>query len=353
MSCYIKPSDGEPTDPHTTSSKCSNCSFKLDTYDWMTKMKYKDEENIPELVEVRFKNTRKGFYKNPNKLKLEVGDPVVVESPTGNDVGLISLVSDLVTLQMFKKEISEKSEAVLNIIRLAHKKDLDSWREARELEFETMVQGRKFAKEQRLNMKINDVEYQADRKKATFYYTADGRVDFRELIKVFAKTFKIKVEMRQIGIRQEAGRVGGIGDCGRELCCSTWLTDFTTVPTIAAKQQNLYLNPSKLSGQCGRLKCCLNYELDAYLEALEDFPEEDIIIKTKKGNAKIFKLDILKGIIWFIMIDEHNINPVPVKLDSVHKLIQMNKKKILTDELEKYAVPDFLAKKNSDLNIYE
>ncbi|MEA3497033.1 MAG: regulatory iron-sulfur-containing complex subunit RicT [Bacteroidota bacterium] len=328
--------------------KHSLCSYKLNTFDWMNQLKYVDEENIPEFVEVRFKNTRKGFYKNPAKIRTNIGDAVVVESATGNDVGLISLCSNLANRQMFKKEISRDSEEILRLVRLASLKDIEQWKETRNIENETLLSARKYTRELGLEMKINDIEYQVGRKKATFYYTADGRVDFRELIKIFAKNFKIKVEMRQIGIRQEAGRIGGIGDCGRELCCSSWLTNFTSVPTVAAKQQNLYLNPSKLSGQCGRLKCCLNFELNCYLEALSNFPNENIILNTKKNKAKVFKSDILNGIMWFSYIDNDNDGTFPIHINKVKKIMKMNKKGIYPNDLSDFIQEDILQKKSED-----
>lgn len=306
---------------------------KLNTIDWLSGYFYKDSENIPDIVEVRFKSTRKLICQNPHKLRISPGDTVVIETPTGSDIGMVSLSSMLVGLQLKKKEMNASVESLAPVIRYAGLKDIQTLREARALEYDTLLQARKLSKELNLEMKINDVEYQGDRKKATFYYTAEGRVDFRELIKVYAKTFRVKIEMRQIGIRQEAGRVGSLGDCGREICCSTWLTDFTTVPTIAAKQQNLYLNPAKLSGQCSRLKCCLNYELDTYLEALENFPDENIILKTEKDSFKVAKIDILRGIMWFNNTNEKDSHFYPISLDNIHKIIEMNNNKHFPPEL--------------------
>ncbi|MFC2114483.1 stage 0 sporulation family protein [Bacteroidota bacterium] len=308
--------------------KCRYCCNKLDTFDWMNSFQYPDNASIPEIVEVRFKSVRKIFCKNPEKIKLDIGDYVVVESSSGVDIGVISLVSNLVKIQMKNRGYCAESDFTYSILRIANEKDLKNWEEVKNLEYSTMIKARQLSKELNLAMKINDVEFQADKKKATFYYTAEGRVDFRELIKVFAKNFRTKIEMRQIGIRQESGRVGGIGDCGRELCCSSWLTDFTTVPTIAAKQQNLYLNPAKLSGQCSRLKCCLNYELDSYLEAFENFPDENIILQTDKGKARVFKIDILKGWMWFMLENADTASPVPLHITNVNKIIDMNKKNI-------------------------
>ncbi|MBC8342818.1 MAG: hypothetical protein H8E61_02405 [Bacteroidetes bacterium] len=305
---------------------CKFCCSKLSTTDWMQKYLDPDIAAIPEVVEVQFKSIKKIFCKNPNQLRINVGDYVVVECPTGHDIGFVSISSDLVKLQMKKHAVTLNSESVLNIIRIANDKDLQNWEESKKLEYTTMIKARQVAVELQLQMKFNDVEYQADRKKITFYYTAEGRVDFREMIKVFAKTFRTKIEMKQIGIRQESGRVGGIGDCGRELCCAAWLTDFTTVPTIAAKQQNLYLNPAKLSGQCSRLKCCLNYELDSYLEAFESFPDETIELQISDGFAKVFKIDILKGWMWFINKDSNLSTPFPLHIQNVKKIMDMNQK---------------------------
>jgi cell fate regulator YaaT (PSP1 superfamily) len=321
----------------TDEKKMCSCSCqKLETRDWLENVNHPDLESIPEIVEIRFKSTRKAFFKNPNRLRLKTGEAVMVDLQTGYDLGFVSLVSDLVKRQMKKRNVDVESTPLNNLIRRATDRDKEIWQEAKDMEFDTMLQARKYAKELNLDMKINDVEYQADKKKATFYYTAEGRVDFRELIKVFAKNFRVKIEMRQIGIRQEAGRVGGIGDCGRSLCCADWLTDFTTVPTIAAKQQNLYLNPSKLSGQCGRLKCCLNYELDTYIEALEDFPEEDIVLETKKASARVFKIDILKGVMWFVYNSEEHTLPIPITIENVKKIHGMNSKKRKPDDLEPF-----------------
>jgi len=313
-----------------------NCDIrnKLDTYDWLAGLRLADDEIVSPLVEVRFKNTRKGFYRNPEKFKLSYGDKVVVESTSGYDLGTVGLISTLVTKQI---KVKGNEQIAGNILRMPTEADLNLWEESKRKEVQTKVKARQICRDYGLQMKINDVEYQADNKKATFYYSADGRVDFRELIKDYARNFKVKIEMRQIGIRQEAGRVGGIGECGREICCSCWLTDFNTVPTIAAKQQNLYLNPAKLSGQCGRLKCCLNYELDAYLEAFESFPDEGITIKTEKGDAKVAKIDILNKILWFTMVKDPEAAYWPISVDNTHKIIEMNKNKKYPPDLATYA----------------
>ena len=315
---------------------CNYCCNKLATYDWLSEIEYFEKTPVPEFVEVRFKNTRKLFCRNINKLVLKIGDIVVIETPTGHDIGIVSLVSILVIKQMKKRNISTNSPNILNIVRIASLKDIERWEDYKRKEYDTMIESRKIAAELNIQMKINDVEIQGDGKKTTFYYTADARIDFRELIKRYAKAFKNKIEMRQIGIRQESGRVGGLADCGKELCCSVWLTEFTSVPTVAAKQQNLYLNPSKLSGQCGRLKCCLNYELDNYLEAFEKFPAEDIVLHTQRGNAKVMKLDILKGIMWFCYDNENNLHPIPIHISKVFEIIDMNKRNIKPNDLSAF-----------------
>lgn len=289
------------------------------------------------VIEVKFKGTRKEYYKNPYQHELETGDPVTVESATGGwDVGYVSLTGELVKLQMRKYKVDEKSDMMKKVLRRSSDADMLRYEEGKGLEQETMIKARQCAYGLNLQMKISDVEYQGDRTKATFFYTAEGRVDFRELIKTLAKEFKIKVEMRQIGLRQEAGRLGGIGSCGRELCCSTWLTDFHSVPTTAARYQNLFLNPLKLSGQCGRLKCCLNYELDIYVEALKEFPDENIVIKTEKGIGRVEKMDILKRLVWFRYMDDPGGRFYPLELPKVKKLLEMNAEGILPSDLEEY-----------------
>lgn len=277
---------------------------RLNTFDWLAALDIHDTvEN--ELVEVSFKNgSSKNFYINPSHTRAITGDWVVVDTGNGFDVGKISLTGELVTLQLKKKGI--KNDSVFNnILRKANERDLQRMQEAREREPNMMLQSRVISRSLKLDMKVCDIELQADHRKATFYYTADGRVDFRELIKHFASDFKVKVEMRQIGARQESSRIGGIGSCGRELCCSTWLSDFKSVSTTAARYQNIAINQSKLSGQCGRLKCCLNYELDVYLDALEEFPDRADKIQTQAGNAYLVKTDIFKGILFYVYEKDH------------------------------------------------
>ncbi len=273
---------------------------KLNTFDWLGTMELPAYMKPFDVVEVRFKGTRKEYYKNIHNLDITLNDTVVVELENGTDIGKVSMKGELVKLQLKKNQLSENGE-FRKIIRKANEADIARWKENQELEIPTMYKARTIALQLGLSMKLSDVEYQGDRRKATFYYTAEERVDFRELIKKLADAFKVRIEMRQIGYRQEAGRLGAIGSCGRELCCSTWLTDFKMVHTNAARYQNLSLNPLKLSGQCGRLKCCLNFELDNYLEALKDFPEGDHIrIELANGSYKQIKTDILKRLMLFV-----------------------------------------------------
>lgn len=275
-------------------------------------------------VEVRFKNSRKEIFRNVNNLSLVTGDVVAVEASPGHDIGVVSLTGELVRMQMKRKGVDSKPDEIKKVYRKARQADIDKWREAQELERATMYKARTIAVRLRLEMKISDVEYQGDRTKAIFYYTADDRVDFRELIKVLAEEFKVRIEMRQIGARQEASRLGGIGSCGRELCCSTWLTDFRSVSTSAARYQQLSLNPLKLAGQCGKLKCCLNYELDSYLDAIKDFPDSNVKLEAEKGKAFHQKTDIFKRIMYFSYTDEPD-TFIPVSVDRVKEIVEMNK----------------------------
>jgi len=275
------------------------------------------------IVEVKFKGSRKEFYLNQDHLYLEAGELVAVEATTGGyDVGHVSLTGELVRMQMVKRRVKEE-DVIKKIYRKATPADVDKWKMAKELEWETMHRSRKLALELNLSMKLSDVDYQGDKTKATFYYTAEGRVDFRELIKKMAEQFRIRIEMRQIGMRQEASRLGGIGSCGRELCCSTWLTDFKTVSTSAARYQNLSLNTLKLAGQCGKLKCCLNYELDTYMDALKHIPDNVNVLKTERGDARLQKTDIFKKLMWFSYPMEEAWVPLPIK--RVKEIQQMNR----------------------------
>jgi len=295
---------------------------KMNVFDWLSDMEGPGQY-LFDIVEIRFKNGRKEFFRNSNDLALTTGDAVVVDVPNGHHVGHVSLQGELVRLQMKKKAVKDDDE-IKAIYRIASQKDLDKFRDVKKREMPTLYRTRQIIDDLKLDMKLTDVEYQADNTKATFYYSADDRVDFRELIKLLAAEFKIRVEMRQISLRQEAGRLGGIGSCGRELCCSTWMGEFKSVSTQAARYQNLSLNPSKLSGQCGRLKCCLNYELDTYMEALKDIPEVNKPLETQKGLAKLQKTDIFRKIMWFGYDSENTWYPLDV--NRVNEILEMNKK---------------------------
>nr|WP_189625548.1 regulatory iron-sulfur-containing complex subunit RicT [Sphingobacterium griseoflavum] len=300
----------------------SGCN-KLDVYDWLSDMDLPSNYKPFNIVEVRFKGSRKDFYINTDNLYLEMGEMVAVEPSTGGfDIGHVSLTGELVRLQLKKSNV--KAEAVLKkIYRKANDADVQKYHAAKDLEWETMHRARNLALELGLSMKISDVDYQGDKTKATFYYTAEGRVDFRELIKRMAEAFRIRIEMRQIGMRQEASRLGGIGSCGRELCCSTWLTDFKTVSTSAARYQNLSLNTLKLAGQCGKLKCCLNYELDSYMDALRDIPTNVERLDTEVGIAYLQKTDIFKKVMWYAYPGAENWIPLDVR--QVKEYAEMNR----------------------------
>lgn len=288
-----------------------------------------------DVIEVRFKNSRKGFYRASSDLEIQVGDVVCVNAETGMDVGIVSLTGELVRIQLQRRNVKDNHE-LKKVRHKATQEDIALWQDARKTEWDTMIQAREFSRNYGLEMKISDVEYQGDKSKATFFYTAEGRVDFRELIRKMADTFKVRIEMRQIGMRQEASRLGGIGSCGRELCCSTWLTDFRSVSTSAARYQQLALNPTKLAGQCGKLKCCLNYELDQYLEAVKAFPSANTKLKTKKGRAFHFKTDIFKRTMFFMYEDQMGGSPVPLTVDRVHEILEMNKEGKAPDGLEDF-----------------
>ena len=295
----------------------------MNVFDWLSNMEMPSSNSF-DIVEVRFKGGRKDFFRNVDKLDLTTGDAVVVDVPNGHHIGYVSLQGELVRLQMQRKKIENNGD-IRKIYRVATGKDLEKFEEVKKREMPTLYRTREIIQKHSLSMKLSDIEYQADNTKATFYYSADDRVDFRELIKVLAGEFKIRVEMRQISLRQEAGRLGGIGSCGRELCCSTWLGEFKSVSTTAARYQNLSLNPSKLSGQCGRLKCCLNYELETYMEALQDIPELEKPLLTEKGEAKLQKTDIFRKIMWFGYENENSWHPVPVS--RVAEIIKLNQNK--------------------------
>ena len=302
--------------------KSGGCN-KLNVFDWLANMELPKGQAPFDIIEVRFKNGRKDFFKITDDSEYFVGDIIAVEASPGHDIGVVSSSGELVRLQMKKKGINTASPEIKKVYRKARTTDVQKWHEAQELEKETMYKARTFAVSLNLNMKISDVEYQGDKTKAIFYYTADGRVDFRELIKVLAEQFKVRIEMRQIGARQEAGRLGGIGSCGRELCCSTWLSDFRSVSTNAARYQQLALNPLKLAGQCGKLKCCLNFELDSYLDAIKEFPDSNATLESKKGRAVHQKTDIFKGIMWYSYTD-HMSEFIPIGINRVKEIMALN-----------------------------
>ena len=307
---------------------------KLDTYNWLGDIPSSFQNT--DLVEIRFKNTRKGIYTNTNNLKLKKGDIVAVEATPGHDIGVVSLTGALVVMRIKINNIDFDSIEFKKIYRKAKQADIDKWRSAISLEHPTMLRARKIAEELKLEMKIGDVEYQGDQTKAIFYYIADDRVDFRELIKVMANEFKIRIEMRQIGARQEAGRIGSIGTCGRELCCSVYISNFISVTTNTARYQGMSLNPQKLAGQCSKLKCCLNYELNAYLDAQLDFPDTSIPLETENGLAYHQKTDIFKRLMWYSYDKESASEAACLAIDTVKEIIELNKKGEKVKKLESF-----------------
>src|SRR5690554_7037222 len=334
MGCSSCSSGGgcSPKGCQSNGTCATNGCNKLDVYDWLSHMDMPSSYKPFNIIEVRFKGSRKEFFINHENLYLEMGEMIVVESSTnGYDIGHVSLMGELVRLQLKKQNTKEES-VLKKVYRKPTASDIEKYKSAKNLEWETMHKARTLALELGLSMKISDVDYQGDKSKATFYYTAEGRVDFRELIKRMAETFQIRIEMRQIGMRQEAGRLGGIGSCGRELCCSTWLTDFKTVSTSAARYQNLSLNTLKLAGQCGKLKCCLNYELDTYMDALKDIPTDINKLETIKGNAYLQKTDIFKRLMWFSFQGDDSWIPLPI--DRVKEIQQQNLKGIKPEDIK-------------------
>lgn len=322
MGCACGTKDGSKVSGCQNNGTCGTggCN-RLNVFDWLSDMDLPTDQRF-DVVEIRFKNGRKEFFRNSERLDLHTGDAVVVEVPNGHHIGYVSLQGELVRLQMMKKNVPNNQE-IKKIYRLAHAKDLERLEEVRKKEHPAIFRAREIIQRYKLQMKLSDVEYQADNTKATFYYSAEDRVDFRELIKSLANEFRIRVEMRQISLRQEAGRLGGIGVCGRELCCSTWLTEFKNVATSAARYQNLSLNPSKLSGQCGRLKCCLNYELETYMDALNDIPKLEGPLQTMRGDAVLHKTDIFRKILWFGYKDENSW--FPLNLERVNQILEQNR----------------------------
>ena len=337
MSCSScsNSSGGTPRGCKSNGTCGSDSCNKLTVFDWLENMEPANGVAPSSFVEVRFKNSRKEFFRFPDTIQARVGNLVITEVQHGYDLGIVTLSGPLVSIQMKRKKVEEDSTAIGQILRLANQTEIDKWHELREREASVQKRAREMAIALQLNMKISDVEYQGDGKKATFYYTAEQRVDFRQLIKDMAQAFSIRIEMKQIGMREEASRLGGIGSCGRELCCSTWLTDFRSVSSGAARYQQLSLNPQKLSGQCGRLKCCLNYELDAYRSAIKAFPKPEVKLHTEKGIGIFQKMDIFKGVLWYSYKNDW-ITWHKLTAEAATKIIQKNKAKEVVSSLEEY-----------------
>ena len=329
--------DGQPRGCKNNGTCGTDSCNKLTVFDWLSNMSLPNGEKSFDCIEVRFKNSRKEFFRNSENLSLSIGDIVATQATSGHDIGMVTLTGELVKVQMKRKKVDSNDSELPKAYRKASQKDIDIWQKCRDREDEIKKRAREIAIILKLQMKISDVEFQGDGSKATFFYTAEERVDFRQLIKDMAKAFGIRIEMRQIGYRQEAQRLGGIGSCGRELCCSTWLTDFRSVSTSAARYQQLSLNPQKLAGQCGKLKCCLNYELDVYLDALKDFPSQDTKLFTEKGLAFCQKTDIFKATLWF-SYKEDPANWHVLSAEQVNEIIAKNKSKEKVSSLEEYAV---------------
>ncbi len=348
MGCACGTKKGEKVGGCDNNGACGTggCN-KMNVFDWLSNMDMPQLDRF-DVVEVRFKNGRKDFYRNTEHFNLTTGDAIIVEVQTGHHLGHVSMQGELVRLQMQKKKVANDEE-IKKVYRLANQKDFEKFEDIKKRDLPTLYRTREIIKQLKLNMKLSDVEFQADNTKATFFYSAEDRVDFRELIKLLATEFKVRVEMRQISLRQEAGRIGGIGVCGRELCCSTWLSDFKNVATSAARYQNLSLNPSKLSGQCGRLKCCLNYELETYMDALKGIPEVEAPLLTERGEARLQKTDIFRRIMWFGFKEDNNW--YPLNIDRVNEILEMNRegKKPASLDTNEQEVKVPIAKLNSDL----
>lgn len=339
--------NGQPRGCRNNGTCGSDGCNKLTVFDWLSNMSLPGNMEPFKGVEIRFKNGRKHFYQNSETLSISIGDVVATEASSGHDIGIVTLTGELVRIQMKKKKENTKINELQKIYRKATQKDIDMWQKVRANENEIQKRSREIAMHLNLKMKISDIEYQGDGSKAIFYYTAEERVDFRQLIKDFARAFNTRIEMKQIGFRQEAARLGGIGSCGRELCCSTWLTDFRSVKTSAARYQQLSLNPQKLAGQCGKLKCCLNYELDTYLEALEEFPKIDIKLSTEKGIASCQKIDIFKGMLWYAY-ENGGMNWHKLSVEKANNIITINKKGQKVISLEEYVEEE----QQPDINIF-
>ena len=332
MSC-TSCSTGKPGGCQSNGGCSTGGCNRMNVHDWLANLPFSDPESGCRIVEISFnQGSRKDFYRNSSLHLYDKGEIVAVEGVSGFDVGTISLTGELVRLQLKKKGVKEDNAEIRKILRRASDSDISKWKETKEREAGVLIRSRAIARQLKVDLKMAEVELQADGRKATFYYIADDRVDFRELIKIYAGEFRVKVEMKQIGARQEAGKVGGIGSCGRELCCSTWLTDFKSVNTNAARYQNLSINQTKLSGQCGRLKCCLNYELDTYLDALQHFPDDAEVLEVTKGRAFLIKKDIFRNLMWYTMPE--STKHYPVSIDSVKKIQAQNRQGIKPDALE-------------------
>ena len=334
--CSTGSKDGTPRGCKNNGTCGTDSCNKLSVFDWLSNMSLPGGQAPFDCVEVRFKNGRKEFFRNTDNLTLSIGDIVATEASPGHDIGIISLTGELVKIQMKKKGVNPEGE-VPKLYRKASQKDIDVWREAREREEPMKVTARELAIRLNLEMKISDIEFQGDGSKATFYYTANDRVDFRQLIKDYAREFGIRIEMKQVGFRQEASRLAGVGSCGRELCCSTWLTDFRSVNTSAARYQQLSLNPQKLAGQCGKLKCCLNYELDTYLDAIKGLPDLDTKLYTEKGDAYCQKVDIFKGHMWFAYAND-TAHWHMISAEQVKEIVELNKNRQKVASLEDFVL---------------
>ena len=332
MSC-VSCSTGKPGGCKSNGGCSTGGCNRMNIHDWLANLPFSDPESNCRIIEVSFnQGSRKDFYRNNSLQIFDKGDIISVEGVSGFDVGTVSLTGELVRLQLKKHELKEDNSEFKRVLRRATDSDIIKWKETKAREHEVLIRSRAIARQLKVDLKMAEVEIQADSRKATFFYIADDRVDFRELIKIYASEFKVKVEMKQIGARQEAGKVGGIGSCGRELCCSTWLTDFKSVNTNAARYQNLSINQTKLSGQCGRLKCCLNYELDTYLDALQHFPDDAEVIEVAKGRAFLIKKDIFRNLMWYSMHD--STRHYPLTIESVKKIQEQNRQGIKPEALE-------------------
>lgn len=326
-------SNGKPSGCKSNGGCSSGGCNRRNVHDWLANLPFHDPESSCKVIEISFnQGSRKEFYRNTSLQTYIKGDLVAVEGVSGFDVGEVNVTGEMVRLQMKKRGVDESSPELKKILRRANDMDIQKWKENKAREPQALIRARAIARQFKLEMKLCEVEIQADGRKATFFYTADDRVDFRELIKIYASEFKVKVEMKQIGARQESAKVGGIGSCGRELCCSTWLSDFKSVTTTIARYQNLSINQTKLSGQCGRLKCCLNYELDTYLDALQHFPDHCDILETQKGNAMLVKKDIFKNLMWYVLPDSNR--QYPLNIEAVKRIKALNMKGTRVEELE-------------------